>query len=144
MVAPLDGLKLQVRRREDGGVVVLHMKCGGCRIVVMALRGGCCYSSFLASCGGAKLDGDALVARARGEDELAVVSGLAMRMCCGEGAAGALQVKVARRRKMVVVEARGCCCFRRVSVVAGEEMAAAAMVGGRKIRIRVSCVRWRR
>jgi len=85
MVAPLDGLKLQVRRREDGGVVVLHMKCGGCRrfkwccrIVVMALRGGCCYSSFPASCGGAKLDGDALVARARGEDELAVVSGLAM------------------------------------------------------------------
>ena len=69
MVAPLDGLKLQVRRREDGGVVVLHMKCGGCRrfrwccrIVVMAIRGGCCYSSFPASCGGAKLDGDALVA----------------------------------------------------------------------------------
>jgi len=29
--------------------------------------------------------------------------------------------------------------------VAGEEMAAAAaMVGGREIRVRVSCVRWRR
>jgi len=63
----------------------------------------------------------------------------------GDGAAGALQVKVARRRKMVVEEARGCCCFRRVSVVAGEEMAAVvAMVGGREIRVRVSCVRWRR
>ena len=32
-----------------------------------------------------------------------------------------------------------------VGVVAGEEMAAAAaMVGGREIRVRVSCVRWRR
>jgi len=63
----------------------------------------------------------------------------------GDGAAGALQVKVARRRKMVVVEARGCYYFRRVSVVAGEEMVAvAAMVGRREIRVRVSCVRWRR
>ena len=84
------------------------------------------------------------------------VSAAAMRWCerggvavlmvvDGDGAAGALQVKVARRRKMVVVEARGCCCFWQVSVVAGEEMAAAAaMVGGREIRVRVSCVRWRR
>ena len=39
----------------------------------------------------------------------------------------------------------GGCCFRRVAVVASEEMAAAAaMVGGREIRVRVSCVRWRR
>jgi len=39
----------------------------------------------------------------------------------------------------------GSCYFRRVAVVAGEEMAAAAaMVGGREIRVRVSCVRWRR
>jgi len=48
----------------------------------------------------AKLDGDALVARARGEDELAVVSGLAMvrrgaekteaaRCCCGGDGDGA-------------------------------------------------------
>ena len=37
---------------------------------------------------------------------------------------------------------RRSCCFRRVAVVAGEEMAAAAaMVGGREIRVRVSCVR---
>jgi len=36
----------------------------------------------------------------------------------------------------------GGCCFRRVAVVVGEEMAAAAaMVGGREIRVRVSCVR---
>ena len=52
------------------------------------------------------------------------VSAAAMRWCerggvavlmvvDGDGAAGALQVKVARRRKMMVEEARGCCCFRR-------------------------------
>jgi len=76
-----------------------------------------------------------LVALARGEDELAVVSGLVM----------------VRRGAMKTEAARCCCggdgdgCFRRVAVVAGEEIAAAAaMVGGREIRVRVSCVRWRR
>jgi len=66
-----------------------------------------------------------------------------------------LQVRE-RRRWCVVVAGRGAamvregcgnggCCFRRVAVVAGEEMAATApMVGGREIRVRVSCVRWRR
>ncbi|QCD83037.1 hypothetical protein DEO72_LG2g3380 [Vigna unguiculata] len=59
-----------------------------CCTLSVVVRGTLCARRW--RCGGS---------RARGEDELAVVSGLAMRMRCGEGADGALQVKVARRRR---------------------------------------------
>ena len=67
---------------------------------------------------------------------------------CAEQASRRLLLFVVAGRGATMVR-EGCgnggCYFRRVAVVAGEEMAAAAaMVGGREIRVRVSCVRWRR
>jgi len=63
-----------------------------------------------------------------------------MRCSCATGEDGCCG-----GRRDVKVRADGGYCFWRVTVLAGEEMAAAAaMVGGREIRVRVSCVRWMR
>ncbi|QCD83040.1 hypothetical protein DEO72_LG2g3383 [Vigna unguiculata] len=65
---------------------------------------------------------------------------VAVRRSCATGEDGCCG-----GRRDVKVRGDGGYCFRRVAVVAGEEMAAAAaMVGGREIRVRVSCVRWMR
>ena len=88
-------------------------------------------------------------------EEICNGGGVTELRSCGRSAvvAEATRSVVARVKKMcavtVLMVREGCgnggCCFRRVAVVAGEEMAAAAaMVGGREIKVRVSCVRWRR
>jgi len=150
-----------VRRREDRGVVVLQWWREAAAMVVR--EDGAAeswWSDFDVQwrCGE---DGGAVLMVVDGDGAAGCVEEmvdlLAWRMRCGEGSwwwcaeLRWLSETAARMEKDgggwrdVKVRGDGGYCFRRVAVVAGEEMAAAAaMVGGREIRVKVSCVRWRR
>ncbi|QCE10281.1 hypothetical protein DEO72_LG10g1509 [Vigna unguiculata] len=118
---------LQVRRREDGGVVVLHMKCGGRHGYAVVCGAGA------AEVGGAQ----------RGCADL---QWKVVLVVAAAGFAPAFSgVKVVTEQWLPAWWTCGAHSGRQRWWRWSTEMAAvAAMEGEREIRVRVSCVRWRR